>query len=55
MFVEKGTDLSTEVSFLSEYKYNPEDVVWDYLNDRFGAIPRVIDVFENMEVPHADK
>lgn len=55
MFVEKGTDLSTEVSFLSEYKYNPEYVVWDYLNDRFGAIPRVIDVFENMEVPNANK
>lgn len=55
MFVEKNTYLSTEVSFLSEYKYNIESVRDDYLNDRFGATPRVVDVFENMEVPNVDK
>ncbi|MBP5534681.1 MAG: ATP-binding protein [Alphaproteobacteria bacterium] len=55
MFVEKNSGLSTEVSFLSEYKYSAESVLDDYLNDRFGATPRVIDIFENMEVPDANK
>ncbi len=55
MLIERKSDLSTKVNFLSEYTCNTDTVLDDYLNGRFGGTPQVIDVFETMEVPNAPK
>lgn len=56
VLVEKWVDLATHVISLSDRNYDSnidiDVVIKDYLSGLLGGMPRVIDVFETMEVPN---